>query len=51
VLAGLAVYFAVLLVAPMNLARLEDTGIPTRLLLHVAPPAIFATFAWLWGRP
>jgi hypothetical protein len=43
-----ALYFAVLLVAPMSLARLWDTGIPARLLLHVTPVAILVTFSLLW---
>jgi hypothetical protein len=40
-----AAYALVLLVTPWDLALLETTGIPMRLLLHVAPLAVFATFA------
>jgi hypothetical protein len=38
-------YALVLLVTPWDLALLETTGIPMRLLLHLAPLAVFATFA------
>jgi hypothetical protein len=46
VIAGATLAYAlVLLVTPWDLALLETTGIPMRLLLHVAPLAVFATFA------
>ena len=51
VLGALAVYFAVMLVTPWELPALEGTGIPTRLLFHVAPLAVFAVVALLWERP
>jgi hypothetical protein len=48
VLGALALYFAVLLVAPIYLDRLWDTGVPARLFLHIAPVAIWVTFSLLW---
>jgi hypothetical protein len=50
VVAGAAAgYACVLLVTPWDLAVLETTGIPMRLLLHVAPVALFATYALAFG--
>lgn len=52
VVVGAAVaYGLVLLVTPWDLALLETTGIPMRLMLHVAPLAHFATYALLFGGP
>ena len=42
---GVVAYALVLLVTPWDLALLETTGIPMRLLLHLAPVAVYATFA------
>ena len=42
-------YAGVLLVTPWDLGLLETTGIPMRLLFHVAPLAHFATFALLFA--
>jgi len=47
---GIAVYGLVLMVTPWNLALLATTGIPMRLLLHLAPLAVFATFDLAFGE-
>jgi len=47
---GSAIYALVLMVTPWNLELLATTGIPLRLLLHLAPLAVFATFALLFPR-
>ena len=51
VIAAGVVFFAVMLVTPWDLPVLEGTGVPTRLLLQVAPLAVFASFALLWELP
>jgi hypothetical protein len=48
VLLGTGMYFAILVVAPWDHGSLFKMGIPERLFLHIAPPAILATFAMLW---
>ena len=48
VLGAAATFFTVMLVTPWNLLELEGTGVPSRLLLQVAPLAVFAVFALLW---
>ena len=50
VLGGVGVFFAVLLVTPWDLLELEGTGVPSRLLLQLAPLAQFAAIA-LWWEP
>jgi hypothetical protein len=50
VLGAFALYALVLLVTPWNLSSLFKTAIPDRLVLHVAPLAIFATALLLAGR-
>ena len=52
VIAGATLAYAlVLLVTPWDLALLETTGIPMRLMLHLAPLAVFATFALAFTPP
>lgn len=47
---GLALYFLILVVTPWDLGKLFRTGIPDRLLLHVAPAAALACGAMIWSR-
>jgi hypothetical protein len=50
VFGAVTLHAAVLLVTPWELERLFESAIPDRLLLHVAPLAVFAALALGWER-
>ncbi|MBI1379590.1 MAG: hypothetical protein GC161_00710 [Planctomycetaceae bacterium] len=50
VLSTIAAYGVILVVTPWELPRLYTTAIPDRLLLHVAPLALWCSFGLAWRR-
>lgn len=48
---GIIVYYLALLVTPWDLSILFTTLIPDRLLVHLAPLAVFAACALAWSGP
>ena len=51
VLLGSGTYFTILVVAPWDYEALFRMGIPERLFIHIASPAVLATFVMLWHAP